>query len=457
MTNQRYLQVSLVSLASSETSQSTSPKPESTLVIGFGRSLYRIVTLILSIHSCCSQYSGIHQPLDEVDGCVPVVRSLLPLFLKRRATMERVSQPPQNRQHPVEETVHQAPSDSSNSPAEPSSQNPLNHQATAEAAGPAPPSNPGLLHHCFKGITKTVKWFVYSLPQLEWIKLLAVPVTIAAAGNIITGNIQREANQNSALKDYFAELEKLVFEQSLLPTAEGEEPERSTVIIARGKTIAALRELDADRRKQLIAFLQASGLSKISYKSDRLKFDNRPILSFIDQDLSGIDLRDTGLSYIDFEDANLRNADLRNAYLYRSTLRKADFQGANLGKASLEGANLYRASLRDANLHQAELSQAYLREADLAGANLKGANLSRAYLLATDLRNAQLTPGQMTGEYGPYLCNSALPSNLDEVDPDRDCDRMPELLVQRNERRNLDLSLEDAQERVDNSRNKQWD
>lgn len=112
-----------------------------------------------------------------------------------------------------------------------------------------------------KGITWDIpKWFLFSLPQLEGMKLLAVPLVLAAATSLITGQIQREANQNAVLKAYLDKLETLTFEQNLL----GETPDKSsegTIVLARGRTVAALRELDLSRRTQLIAFLQASGLA----------------------------------------------------------------------------------------------------------------------------------------------------------------------------------------------------
>ena len=134
------------------------------------------------------------------------------------------------------------------------------------------------------------KWFLFSLPQLEWMKLLAVPLVIAAAGSIITGQIQREANQNASLKAYFDKLEELTFEQNLL----GEKPNEGAVVLARGRTVAALRELDLSRRTQLIDFLQASDLSEI--KEDSAV----PVISFKSQNLSSLDLHGVNLSGLDF-------------------------------------------------------------------------------------------------------------------------------------------------------------
>jgi uncharacterized protein YjbI with pentapeptide repeats len=226
-----------------------------------------------------------------------------------------------------------------------------------------------------KVILTMLKWFCFSLPQLDWMKLLAVPLVIAAAGSIITGQIQREANNNAALKNYFDQLSELVFKNKLITDLNTESP-LPTTIIARGKTIATLRELDVKRRRQLMAFLQASTLTSYKTKEEGFHSRNRPVLSFTKQNLSELDLSDTGLQKVDFLEADLSRTILSHSNLNKAILGKATLQGANLYGATLQGADLYGANLQGA---------------DLQGANLQGANLQEANFQET----TGLTPSQL--------------------------------------------------------------
>jgi uncharacterized protein YjbI with pentapeptide repeats len=276
-------------------------------------------------------------------------------------------------------------------------------------------------------------------------KLLAVPLVIAAAGSIITGQIQREANQNAVLKAYFDKLEELTFERNLL----AETPDEGAIVLARGRTVAALHELDLSRRTQLIAFLQASGLSRIDADSAE------PVISFKDQNLAGLDLRQISLFNLDFERANLWGAYLTEADLLGADLTGATLVGANLTRAGLVGANLQGAFLVGANLTEADLWGAYLAGAlmadaltraflkgarlegasldsanltgaslafaNLTGANLDSANLTGANLNSTNLTGAvHLTPDQLALA---KLCRTTLPEGI-TLDPNRDCEEL---------------------------------
>ena len=310
------------------------------------------------------------------------------------------------------------------------------------------------------------EWLLFSLPKLEWMKLLAVPLAITLAGSVISRQVQREASQNSALKAYFDQLENLTFERELLT----DKPKSGAIPLARGRTVAALRELDYERRKQLLAFLQASELTKVLTKVKEK--GKEPVISFRRQDLSKLDLHGINLSSADFQDANLYQANLEGA-----NLRDANLEGANLGEANLEkaflgyanlkGAYLIEANLEGANLsfaklEGAKLSQANLEGADLRGANLEGAtlhlanlgganlfnaNLEEAYLgfanlegatlinaklgganlFNANLKGADLRDANLEGAYlrganlkGAKLCRTTLPKDTN-LDPNRDC------------------------------------
>ena len=251
----------------------------------------------------------------------------------------------------------------------------------------------------------TPRWFLFSLPKLEWVKLLAVPLALGAAGSIITAQIQREANQNSVLKAYFDQLEELTFNQDLL----AEEPQTGAIVLARGRTMAVLRELDLQRKTQLLAFLQASGLSRFDGQSEVIE---EPVISFKNQDFSDLDLRGVNLGRTDFSQANLRNTNLERAFLGDANLEWANLADANLtgaflvdanlteaylGDADLEGANLADANLEGANLVDANLTEAFLTDANLTEAFLRAANLEGAFLGEANLEGAILGEANLTG------------------------------------------------------------
>ena len=186
--------------------------------------------------------------------------------------------------------------------------------------------------------------------------------------------------------------------------------------------------------------------------------------------LSGVDLSGADLSGVDLSGVDLSSADLNGAMLKGADLSGANLSGANLISADLNGANLNGAECRYANLSDADLRYVNLSGANLTDANLSGANLSCALLTDANLSDANLSntliffinlrevlnlePFQLEASPSPFLCNVALPSysKQPEVNPDRSCDLIPQLLSAR-----YDISLEEAQEIVYEARQHHWD
>jgi len=182
-------------------------------------------------------------------------------------------------------------------------------------------------------------------------------------------------------------------------------------------------------------------------------------------DLSGADLINANLSSAELCGADLINSNLSGADLINADLSGADLINANLSGANLSGANLRYANLRYANLRYANLSGANLKYANLSGAdlnctllsdaNLSNANLSGALLFFVNSREVQnLEPLQLQAQRSPFLCNVALPSYFHQrkVNPNRDCERIPQLLSDR-----YNISLEEAQGIVNEARQHRWD
>jgi uncharacterized protein YjbI with pentapeptide repeats len=147
--------------------------------------------------------------------------------------------------------------------------------------------------------------------------------------------------------------------------------------------------------------------------------------------LWGADLTGADITKVNLNNADLRNAKLDSANLTDTKLKEADLRSVNLSDANLWGADLQDATLAYANLRNAKLIGADLSSANLIRAKLESANLSSAILLSTDLSNSiGLDLYQLTGSDPPFICATTLPDAMKDLS-DRDCDRLPQELLER--------------------------
>jgi len=198
------------------------------------------------------------------------------------------------------------------------------------------------------------------------------------------------------------------------------------------------------------ADLSGANLSSADLNSADLRYTN-----LSDANLSGADLSSANLSNANLGGANLSTANLSGADLISANLSGTDLTGAELRYANLSGADLRYANLSGADLRYANLSGADLNCTLLSDANLSDANLSGALLFFINSREVKnLEPLQLKAKPSPFLCNVALPSysNPPNVNPNRDCARIPQLLSDR-----YDISLEEAQGIVEEARQHRWD
>ncbi|MBE9069253.1 pentapeptide repeat-containing protein [Leptolyngbya cf. ectocarpi LEGE 11479] len=150
--------------------------------------------------------------------------------------------------------------------------------------------------------------------------------------------------------------------------------------------------------------------------------------------------------------ANLRFAELSEVDLSESVLRNADLSGADLRGAKFGAAELLEADLSNANLWGTDLSKVSFSVAsDRDAESDTSAILCGAVLLEVDLRNQNLDhPGtvyrlfedsesekcqdpefETTQRTSPYICKVRFPEGFTRIDPNRDCDEMQGVLLNR--------------------------
>ncbi len=203
-----------------------------------------------------------------------------------------------------------------------------------------------------------------------WMRLLIFSLVLAGAAFWISSaqrgtelEIEKDRQQEAALREYQDSMTELLLNQGLRSSEEGS----AVRAVAQARTLTVVGGLDGKRKGLLLRFLFELGLIR-----------GEAIIS-----LDGADLRE----------ADLREADLSLADLSRADLREADLRGANLTWASLYGADLGGAHLSGAFLFGADLFNADLNGADLSGADLRDAKLSRANVTDEQLASATSLKG----------------------------------------------------------------
>ena len=230
--------------------------------------------------------------------------------------------------------------------------------------------------------------------------------------------IADQQRKEDSLQRYLDRMQELILDKGLKRS----EKDAEIRSVARARTIAALRDLDGDRKGQLMRFLYEAGLitrKAVGEKSGERQI-TRVIIDLRDADLRGTNLRDADLSFsyldhADLSNADLSNANLRGAHLRHTNLSHADLIYANLSQAILTDANLNSSNLRftdlsTANLSQAILTNANLNSSDLHFADLSNASRSHAILIYTNLSSTKLGIVELSNAdlRGANLCGTNL-------------------------------------------------
>lgn len=258
----------------------------------------------------------------------------------------------------------------------------------------------------------------------DWLQLLIVPVVIALGAWLLNKNerenerelaIKRELldrdialnkQHQDTLESYFDRMSELLLEKELRKAKHDDE----VMSIARTRTLAVLRNVDGERKGQVVRFLREANLlsligldnadlsgaklENIDLSGATLKKANLTHASLINSSLVSSNLQGAKLSYANLTDANLRLTTLLTAIMNNANLEKTNFGEANLSGSNLNYANFTNASLIGANLSGANLSNANFSEAHLSlvkfgDANISGTNFEGAFIRESDLRKVK--------------------------------------------------------------------
>jgi len=211
----------------------------------------------------------------------------------------------------------------------------------------------------------------------EWLELLFIPLELLllAVGYYWARKADRnnmlDKERQDTLEKFFDRMTALLLDHRVHEFKESSEI-RS---VAQAATLSTLRNLDGQRKGEVLQFLHQSGL--ISCENSVIK-------------LNGADLKEARLKQAELEGADLKQAELERADLTCANLMEANLEGANLKEAYLEGAHLHGAHIEKAYMTWAHMNGAYLCRAHLDAANLNGADLNGADLSEAHLENAIL-------------------------------------------------------------------
>ncbi|MBD2082209.1 pentapeptide repeat-containing protein [Leptolyngbya sp. FACHB-17] len=224
--------------------------------------------------------------------------------------------------------------------------------------------------------------------------------------------IANDQVKQEILTKYFDQTSALLLDRKLRSAKPGNEVR----VIARARTLSALRNLDGGRKGDLVQFLSEANL----IQQDLLHQEKESVIELDDADLAEAKL--TGVKLIK---VRMIGANLSKAYLVAAKLTKANLAVVKLNEASLYGADLVETDLAHADLSRATLERANLSKANLTEVDLRGANLSKATLKGANLSKAKLDFLDFAIFQNSYLCETTMP---DDTKSNRDCNKpVPEL------------------------------
>src|SRR6266702_1575931 len=144
--------------------------------------------------------------------------------------------------------------------------------------------------------------------------------------------IAQDQQQATVLQTYIGNIQDLLLNHNLLKfnPLDPNSPYYDVAILARARTLTALKGLDPERKNLLLTFLFEAHL--IGFQ------DNNELTHSSIIDLSGADLSDANLLHADLEHVDLSYTNLSHANFIDADLIGADFERADLSGANLNSA-----------------------------------------------------------------------------------------------------------------------
>ncbi len=207
----------------------------------------------------------------------------------------------------------------------------------------------------------------------DWLQVILIPLVLTASTLTFMqqqNSLADEQFKSQVLQNYTSLIQDLILHEGLLQSKPGD----NVRTIARTQTDLAFRQLDKDRKINLLLFI-----SQLNLTDSSNPFINLAEVHFGDTDLSGANLSSSKLGRVKLGRAKLREA----------KLNRADLSGTDLSYTNLSMTKLNEANLSGANLSGSDLVGVSFGEVSLL-ADLSRADLSRVNLARTSITNEQL-------------------------------------------------------------------
>jgi hypothetical protein len=179
----------------------------------------------------------------------------------------------------------------------------------------------------------------------HWLDLLIVPIVLATGAAVIQWQsgmrqekVTTDRNRQETLAKYLEQMTALLIKEHL----RNSQSDSEVRVVARARTLTALRELDGERKGQLILFLAEAGLISKQCQS---------VL------ISGVQKQNCQPGIVSLKGASLRRADIAGARVGRTRFKTVSLKGADLQGADLEEAKLGRVNLEGANLRGVKVAK----------------------------------------------------------------------------------------------------
>ena len=247
------------------------------------------------------------------------------------------------------------------------------HQLSTTVQSPSPITPQLKKKGAWIGFSDKTFWDWLNLVGVFLIPLMIGVFTIATT--IQQSQIATDQQQAATLKAYLDDITDLMLNHGLRQSKPGDDAR----IVARAKTLTALRGLDGNRKGALIEFLFEANLISLPDPKVAINKANSPIIT---------------LHLADLKNSNLSGLFLYGADLHDTHLDNADFSNSILDNDNISITYLVQANFSNTRLVNADLSKSALFGANFSGANLKGALVTPEQLAqAKSLTNATLPDG----------------------------------------------------------------